>query len=351
MLASGFSVLGFDVTGSTIYVFDGTDLRMFALSGAPIGSFALPATFTGHNTAADSGPFVDPAGDIWMGSYYGTEITKFAPSGQVLWSSSTYGNSSIVGLDSGNGYEIGVMEAGHSTTQLLDTTGQPVGTFPVVLSGYVSQAPGGNLLQGSAGYVNTYTASGQLVSSFGDSQMAGGNSYAGAPHRFFFQGQAVEPSAGGPIYTADPASTIEETTPDGHLLATTNLGGALQMSNDGGLYLLGGTLYFAGGSPYSSQQSISSVPLSVVQQYLEAPQAGSQTLGWGAGVTSGAPGARVAGNYFRSGAAPSFYASFDPWWLGQSGHLQLSYSIWSSADMRRSSYPSPATIALPTSSA
>ena len=108
-------------------------------------------------------------------------------------------------------------------------------------------------------------------------------------------------------------------------------------------------LYFVGGPPFSPNDNISAVPLSAVQEYLAAPQPALDALGWGAGITSGTPVARALGNYFPYGTAPSFYASFDPWWKAQASHLQLSYSVWTDSDVREGAYPEPTTLALPTS--
>lgn len=348
VLASGFSVLGFTVTSQAIYVFDGTNLRTYSLSGTSEGSFPLPSAFTGSNIAADSGPFVDSSGDIWMDSYYGDELAKFSPTGQVLWSSTSYPNSWIFSFDNSSGFQIALTLAGQTTSPLLSDSGQPDGSFPVALGGYVSQEPNGDLLVANNGHITTYSVSGSLVSQFGSSESAASGSYTGQPYHFFYQGGAVEPVQGGPIFTADPISTFEETSPQGYLESTTTLGGSLAISNYGALYLVGGNLYFAGGGAFSSNQNISSVPLSVVEQYMSAPSAAPQTLGWGAGITSGTPGSRVAGNYFSPGTSPSFFASFDPWWISESDHLSLSYSVWSSEDVLTGDYPTPTSVPLPT---
>ena len=347
VVAGTFTVYGFDVTSQNIYVFNGTDIDIYTLTGTSVSSFQLPAAFTGSIAGADSGPFVDPSGNIWMGSYYGDEIAEFSATGQVIWSSSAYPNSNLFAFTSPSGYRLGITRAGGSTTQLLDDSGMDAGTLPIVLHGLVSQDPSGNLLVSSAGYVSAYNLSGNLLWKYGSSLTAGAGSYAGGPYHFYYQGEALEPVAGGPVYTLDPLSTIEETSTEGYLEATTTLNSALHMSG-GEAFLVNGTLYFPGGAPFSSDENISSISFSTLQQYLaSSPPAGS--LGWGAGITSGSPGARVTGNYFSYGTTPSFYASFDPWWATDAPHLQLSYSVWSDYDVQQGTYPAPTTVNLPTS--
>ena len=347
VIAGTFAVHGFTVTPTAIYVFDGSRIRIYGLSGALEGSFALPKAFTGRNVSSESGPVVDPSGDIWMDSYYGGRLDKFSPSGRVLWSTGTYPSSYIVGLQTHAGFRVGVtINTGHGYehTRLLRDTGRPAGSLPLALAGLVSQDPSGGWLVSGGGYVRMYSASWHLLSIFGDPQ-APAPSYSGAPYGFYYQGSALQATAGGPIYTIDPIGTIEQSSTQGFLEATTTLGGNLQLAG-GNAYLVNGVLYFIGGAPFSSDENISSVPLDTLQSYLGAPNS-LGTLGWGAGITSGSPGKRVAGNYFPYGTAPEFYASFVPTWATKSAHLQLAYSIWSAGDIANGTYPPSKTISLP----
>ncbi|MCL6092210.1 MAG: hypothetical protein M1435_04620, partial [Actinobacteria bacterium] len=291
IVAGTFAVQGFTVTSSAIYVFDGARLRTYSLSGKAEGSFSLPKQFKGPVT----GPLVDSSGDIWMDSYYGGRLDKFSPSGRVLWSSRSYPNSSIVGIQTRAGFRVGVTGHGYKHTRLLRDSGQSGGSLPLALTGFVSQVPGGGWLVSGGGYVRIYSPSWHLLSSFGNPQTAA-PSYSGAPHGFYYQGSALQATAGGPIYTIDPTGTIEETSTQGFLEATTTLGGNLQLAG-GSAYFVNGVLYFTGGAPFSSDENISSVPLETLQSYLAASNS-LDTLGWGAGITSGSPGKRVAGNYF-----------------------------------------------------
>ena len=46
--------------------------------------FALPANFGGADEVYQ--PVVDPSGNIYLSSYYGTAVDKFSPTGALLWS-------------------------------------------------------------------------------------------------------------------------------------------------------------------------------------------------------------------------------------------------------------------------
>ncbi len=76
-------VVNFAATASALYVDTGTHLDTYSLSGAQLGSFALPAHFTGNSAST---PVVDPSGAIYLASYYGQMVDKFSPSGALLWS-------------------------------------------------------------------------------------------------------------------------------------------------------------------------------------------------------------------------------------------------------------------------
>ena len=78
-------VVGFSATATDLYVDTGTRLVTYTTAGTTVSSFALPAGFTG-SAAEVSEPVVDPTGDIYLSSYYGTAVDKFSPAGALLWS-------------------------------------------------------------------------------------------------------------------------------------------------------------------------------------------------------------------------------------------------------------------------
>ena len=128
--------------------------------------------------------------------------------------------------------------------------------------------------------------------------------HTGSGTQFYYPAQAAQ-GADGTIYTADPLNTIEATSPQGYFESSTTLG---QNSNGGGnlamggynFYLVGSTFFYQGGPPFNNgADNISSISLSTLTAYLDAIQAPTDSLGWGAGLSSPA-----AGNYFAPGTTP-----------------------------------------------
>lgn len=344
-LSAATAGLNYYVGRSGIYVDDGSEVAHYSLSGGRLGSFSLPAAFSGPGSGGISGPLVDGSGDIWLASSSDGEIAKFSPSGSALWQANDFSHPQIYGLVLQGQYRVALTTAGGRSTDLLGPSGAVVGRLPLVLSGFVSQAPNGDILDANGGYVSTYSQSGRLLGRFGSAEDATSPTYVGQPYHFFYQGSALEPVAHGPIYTIDPLGTLEQTSEDGILQATTDLGGAFQTSQVGQAYIVAGQLFFVTGTPFGSDYQVSSVPFSQVKAYLRLAASKAGSLGWGAGVTAGSPGHRQAGNYFPYGSTPRFYASFDPWWEKAPGHFTLSYAVWDDAALR--SGPRPAVHSTP----
>ena len=201
----------------------------------------------------------------------------------------------------------------------------------------------GDYLYSNGGYVETLSSSGQLLSKFGDTQTEQNGDHTGAGAEFGNGGQAVQ-GPDGTIYTADPNHTIEATSSKGDLLGTTTFGGKLDIGN-GGLALVGSTLYFQGGPVFNDgADNISSVPLATLQSELDAAHVPADTLGWGAGLAT-----PTDGNYFAPGTTPQVTATFDPWWTEQASHLELSYTIENTSSLTAETVPSATTLTLPTS--
>ena len=89
-----------------------------------------------------------------------------------------------------------------------------------------------------------------------------------------------------------------------------------------------------------------SFTLSSVQAYLTAVQRPSNSLGWGAGLTTPAHG-----QLLRSGHDPHGRRLFDPWWAAAASTLQLSYSVEDTASLTAETVPTPTVVALPTTAA
>ena len=124
---------------------------------------------------------------------------------------------------------------------------------------------------------------------------------------------------------------------------STSLNGSLAFGG-WGLALVGTTFYFQSGPPFNgAADAISSFSLATLQSFLGVAQAPTNSLGWGAGITTPA-----TGNYFPTGTTPVVDATFDPWWVTIAGHLQLSYSVENDASLQAETVPAPTVVALPT---
>jgi hypothetical protein len=346
-------VSDFAATSTNLYVDTDTQLDTYTLSGSLVHSFALPSKLTGGSAQQVSQPVVDPSGNIYLASYSGQTVAKFSPTGSELWAVDPSKGlpTGLFSIGSGGNFELAVTLEGQATSQLLDlSTGATSGTFPWADNGeYVTPEADGDLLVSGTGYVQTISPSGSVVSSFGSSHTAGADTHTGSGTQFYLPGQAVQ-GPDGTIYTADLTDTIEATSATGAFEASTTLGtdsaGGGNLSLGGGnMYLVGGTLYFQSGTAYNAgADSISSVPLSTLTAYLAAVQPPTDSLGWGAGLSSTA-----TGNYFGPGTSPSIAANFDPLWAASASHLQLSYSVENTASLTAETVPTPTAIALPTS--
>ena len=336
-------VVNFTATTSALYVNTGTNLVTYTLAGSQTGSFALPAHFTASSAST---PVVDPSGNIYLASYYGQRVDKFSPSGTLLWSVDPNGGNPTglfsVGTGSSFRLMVSLVQNSASSVVLNRATGAVTGTFPLVDNGFVTQESGGNLLYSANGYIETISPTGTVLSTFGAPRIQGNGVHTGSGSQFFYPAQAVQ-GPDGTIYTADPLHTVEATSPKGILKGSTTLGGHLNMGG-WNFVLVGSTFYFQSGPPFSSAgDGISSFSLATLQAYLAAAQAPSNSLGWGAGLSTPA-----AGNYFASGTVPTVVASFDPWWSSVASTMSLSYSIENPTSLTAETVPTPTVVPLAT---
>ena len=182
-----------------------------------------------------------------------------------------------------------------------------------------------------------------MLSQFG-SEFSGG--YTGGPYSFSMSGQAALGNDGN-IYTTDGPSTIEQTAPNGLLISTTSLGGALTGNDSvaGDMFLVGGNLYLLTSGAFDpASGTVTRVPLSTVEEFLGSPQSPVNALGWGAGLET-----PVAGNYFPPGTAPSVQAVFDPWWAALGPQMKLEYSVWSEQNIATGNVPVASVVGLSSS--
>jgi len=336
-------VVNFAATSSDLYVDTGTQLVTYTLSGSKVASFALPAHFTGNSS---SSPVVDPSGDIYLSSYYGQLVDKFSPSGTLLWSADPQGGNPIGLFSVGTGAHfqlvVSLVQDSKSSLVLDQANGSVAGTFALVDHGFVTQESDGNLLYSANGYVETVSPSGQELSSFGSSHIEGAGVHTGSGTQFYYPAQAAQ-GPDGTIYTADPLYTVQATSPAGYLQSSTTLGGALSFGG-WNFALVGSTFYYQSGAPFdASADSISAFTLATLQTYLDSIQAPSDSLGWGAGLST-----PVTGNYFAPGTTPTVDASFEPWWTADASHLNLSYLVEDTTSLDADTMPTPTVVPLPT---
>ncbi len=341
-------VVTFVATSSDLYVNTGTQLATYTLAGSEVGSFALPYGFT--SSEGPTAPVIDSSGNIYIASRDGQVVDKYSPTGTLDWSVDPESGSptGLFSVTNGGTFELMVsvsQDTAHSDV-LNTATGAVTGTFPLVDSGYVTQAPGGDLLYSANGYVTTFSPTGTVLSRFGDSQTEQNGAHTGGGVEFADGGQALQATSGGTIYTVDPNHTIEATSPQGFFQASTSFNSTLAVGS-GYASLIGSTVYFVGGPTFNTPaDDISSVPLATLQAYLGAIQAPDDSLGWGAGLATPA-----TGNYFAPGTTPSLEATFDPWWTSVASGLQLSYSVENVASLDAYSVPAPTVVTLPTTAA
>ena len=230
---------------------------------------------------------------------------------------------------------------------LYTPAGEAGGTVRLWLSesAYTTTSATGNLIvSDGTGHVQTWTGNGEtMLSEFGSSDLEFAGKYTGGPASFFYEGQSAQ-GPDGDIFSADGLSDITVTSQAGILLGSTDLGGALSNAGvEGSLAVEGDNLYFSVSPPFNSgQATISVLPISVVEQYLTDPHSASNTLGWGAGVSTS-----EQGNYFPAGTPVTITANLDPWWAEVASDYELQYSIWNAEAIATGSPPAASTVALP----
>jgi hypothetical protein len=339
-------VANFAATSSDLYINNGTQLSTYTLAGALVSSFNLPSAFGPSSIVSQ--PVIDSSGNIYLSTFYGKLVDKFSPSGTVLWSVDPAGGNPTNLFSVGTGGSIQLVvsltQNSSSSTLLSTSTGASTGTYPLVdhIGDFVTQESGGNLLFTGNGYVETVSAAGQVLSTFGAPNIESNDLHTGSGAQFLYPGQAVQGSD-GTIYTADPLYTVEATSPAGILKGSTTMGGDLALGGSS-FALVGNTFYFQSGPAFDSAgDAISSFTLSTLNQYLDAIQAPSDKLGWGAGISTPA-----TGNYFPAGTTPVVDANFDAWWTPQANHLELAYSVETDASLIAEAVPAPTVVPLPT---
>jgi hypothetical protein len=350
--SGGIYTMAVDPSG--VYVVNGGGLSVYNLSGSLIRSFPIAPGLTGYGSNGISQPVVGPSGDIYLSSYYGQTVDAYSPTGQLLWSADPDGGNpnNIFAVTSAAGaWELAVSNTqDHSASYVYSAAGSRVGTTALWATGgntsFSQESDGDILYADGQGLVQTWAPDGsRMLSEFGSPDIEGADAHTGGAYEFYFAGQAVQ-GPGGDIYAADPLDTLTVSSSSGLLEGATTLGGYPNFEQNGALFVVGDDLYFDSGQPFSDNSAVVMVPISVVQEYLDAPQAPLDSLGWGAGLSTPEPG-----NYFPPGTTATVTADFASSWTALAPDLELSYSFWNDASMMNETVPAATTIPLPTTAA
>ena len=348
-------VYSFRVTTTEVYVINGSGLLEYAANGSFLRAIPLPSALTTNRfngsvvgSNSYSQPVVDASGNVYIASSQGGSVAAFSPSGQLMWTVSPSGGPTNIFSDPApNGtFQLGVSTSSSNSSLVYSAAGAQIGTVNLwVPSGaYTDREPNGDtLLADGKGYVQTWSPDATtLISEFGSRSVEGQGQHTGSSYSFFYPGQATL-GPDGNVYAANGMGTITVTAPDGVLIGTTTLGGAVK--TDGEIQQVGGNLYLVNRPPFDATHAVVSVvPVSTVQAMLSAPQATRNALGWGAGLSS-----TQAANYFPAGTPVDIYASFDSWWSSISSHFQLRYQVWDDSASTTGTTPPTTTVTLPTS--
>ena len=249
---------------------------------------------------------VDSSGDIYLSSYYGTAVDKFSPTGHAAVvgrpaEGQSRPDSSPWAPAPTSSWWPAWSRTRRRAWSSTPSTGATSGTFPLVdRSGL--RHPGGRrqpALSGN-GYVETVSPTGQVLSTFGAPNIEGNDEHTGSGSQFYYPAQAVQ-GPDGTIYTADPLYTMEATSPAGFLQGSTTLGQRPRLRRMG-LRPRGRHLLLPERPALRRRQPTPSPSFSLAiasPTYLDAIQAPSDRLGWGAGLATPA-----TGNYFAPGTTP-----------------------------------------------
>jgi hypothetical protein len=336
-----------------VYVVNGSGLSVYGLDGSTTTSWALPAALTGYGDNGISQPVVDPDGNVYISSYYGQTVDAFSPSGTLLWSVDPAGGNptNIFPVISSSGaWELAVSDTqDSSSSDLYSAAGAPAGTttlWGAYGSTFTAESNGDLLYSSGQGLIQTWSPDGStMLDEWGSPDTAGSGAHTGGAFQFYYAGQAAE-GPDGDIYTADPLDTLTVTSTAGLLQGATTMGGGLDLEPDGGLWVVGQDVYVDAGAPFTTDSAVEEIPISTVQEYLAAPAAPLDTLGWGAGLATPADG-----NYFAPGQTPTVTADFASWWTQLAPQVQLRYSVWTDASMTAERVPASTTVTLPTDAA
>ena len=116
-------VVNFTATSTDLYVDTGSQLITYTLSGAEVSAFTLPSGIVDRQGNEVSQPVIDPSGNIYLASYYDQVLDKFSPTGKLLWSVDPERRQPDRDLLGGHRLQVragGQRRAGQSGSDLID---------------------------------------------------------------------------------------------------------------------------------------------------------------------------------------------------------------------------------------
>jgi hypothetical protein len=330
-IVTGQAVSDFAITADSIYVLSAGQkfINRYTLSGNLLGTINL-------NWIPSDNLAVDDSGNVYV-ARQPYDVVKLDAAGNIVWSRSLVAPiRNLVGHNSPAGWLIGGVTA--DTTYFFNPNGGAVGHVPLAGQRFTETADSG-LVATNGRYVYDYDASYSKLFSFGAQQTQNDPMPEGAPLHFYQQGAATRLTDGRylvadatkGIYLVSPRGAVEGLVPDSDL-------GALTQNSE--MQIVGTSLYFSAGGRFNYNQTVSRVALSDLLAYATQPKPLDHRLGFGAGVSTGAPG-----NYYEPGTSPHLTLSLDDWWK-QVPELSVAYTVRRADQVEAHVHPTPVTVSV-----
>ena len=186
-------VANFAATSSDLYVDTGSQLDHLHAVRQP-GRLVRPSVgiSTGRATRSPIRWSTRRATSTWPATTR-SKLTKFSPTGQVLWSVDPEGGNptGIFSVGTGSGFQlmVSVVQNKSASGIVNQSTGAVSGSFPLFDDfDYVTQESDGNLLYSGNGYVETFSPTGSVLSSFGSTHTEGAGAHTGSGTQFYYPG-------------------------------------------------------------------------------------------------------------------------------------------------------------------
>ena len=310
-LLSRRGIAGFVAVAGKIYAMDQSNQRLLTLNldGGVLGS-----------TSVSVGPFtVDPTGASYTAEA-NYDLVKRDGSGQELWRSHQPNPiASIAGVPGAPWRLVAVLR--DRVAEIDPATGSTIGARPGVIGSTFAGDAASGLISMDGHFVRQYDASLAEVKRFGSPADANAPMPDGSPLHFHILGGATQ-LADGRFLVTDSGRGIWLLDANGVALGLAPEARLGLIPQNASIAVVGDTVVYVLGSPWSGNQSIGTLPLAdVLRLATSQPMTTGARLGFGAGLSTG-----VSGNWFRPGVAPHVVTAFDAAWKQVAG-LSISYAV------------------------